>query len=273
MIPGRSETIFRKRLRKFRRLKRGYYSFVLILSVYVISFLLPFLMSGTPLVVRHQGRFYFPMFNFYSVTDFGVEGYGEPDYRVLKKQFAEAGQGDWVLMPPYPYGPNEALLDLTESPPNAPSRAHPFGTDDRGRDVFVRLAYGFNISMTFAIMVTLFSESAGRGRRRAAGLLRRKDRHHRPADHRDLVVASVSLHDHHHQLDHRPDLRAGQICRLPAFVLAARCDSGGVRLGGDHLLHPWRVLPGESKDYVGAAIATGVSPSRRSCSGTFCRTR
>ena len=101
------------------------------------------------------------MFSFYSVTEFGVEGFGEPDYRALKTQFAEAGRGDWVLMPPYPYGPNEALLDLTESPPNAPSRTHPFGTDDRGRDVFVRLAYGFNISMTFAIMVTLFSESAG----------------------------------------------------------------------------------------------------------------
>jgi microcin C transport system permease protein len=161
MNPGRSETIFRKRLRKFRRLKRGYYSFVLILSTYGVSFLLPFLMSGTPLLVRHQGRFFFPMLNFYSVTDFGVEGFGEPDYRALKKRFAEAGQESWVMMPPYPYGPNEALLDLTESPPNAPSRAHPFGTDDRGRDVLVRLAYGFNISMTFAIMVMLFSESTG----------------------------------------------------------------------------------------------------------------
>ena len=161
MTPGRSETIFRKRIRRFRRLRRGYYSFVLILATYAISFLLPFLMSGTPLLVRYQGQFYFPMLHFYSVTDFGTEGFGEPDYRALKKRFAEAGRGDWVLMPPYPYGPNEALLDLTESPPNAPSREHPFGTDDRGRDVLVRLAYGFNISMTFAIMVMLFSESAG----------------------------------------------------------------------------------------------------------------
>jgi microcin C transport system permease protein len=101
------------------------------------------------------------MFYFYSVTDFGAEGFGEPDYRALKKQFSESARGDWVLMPPYPFGPNESLLDANEPPPNAPSREHPFGTDDRGRDVFVRLAYGFNISMTFAIMVTLFSESTG----------------------------------------------------------------------------------------------------------------
>ena len=118
-------------------------------------------MSGTPLVVKYSGQYYFPMFRFHSVTDFGVEGFGEPDYRQLKQQFAEAGRGDWVLMPPYPYGPNEALLDLTTSPPNAPSREHPFGTDDRGRDVLVRLAYGFNISMTFAIIVMLIGESIG----------------------------------------------------------------------------------------------------------------
>jgi microcin C transport system permease protein len=161
MIPGRSESIFRKRLRKFRRLKRGYYSFLLILCTYAGSFLLPFLMSGTPLAVKHNNRILFPMFRYYSVGDFGVEGFGEPDYRALKRRFVEAGRGDWVLMPPYPYGPNEALLDLTSSPPNPPSGEHPFGTDDRGRDVLVRLAYGFNISMTFAIMVMLIGESFG----------------------------------------------------------------------------------------------------------------
>jgi microcin C transport system permease protein len=161
MTAKRSESLFRKRIRKFRRLKRGYYSFLIIVVAYAISFLLPFIMSGTPLVVKFQGNYHFPMFTFYSVTDFGVEGFGEPDYRELKRQFREANRGDWVLMPPYPYGPNEALLDLTASPPNPPSREHPFGTDDRGRDVLVRLAYGFNISMTFAIIVMVIGESIG----------------------------------------------------------------------------------------------------------------
>ena len=157
----RSESIFRKRIRKFRRLKRGYYSFLIIVIAYLFSFLLPFVMSGTPLAVKYQGGYYFPMFRFHSVTEFGQQGFGEPDYRALKKQFAESGGGDWVLMAPYPYGPNEALLDLTASPPNPPSREHPFGTDDRGRDVLVRLAYGFNISLSFAIMVLILAESVG----------------------------------------------------------------------------------------------------------------
>ena len=69
--------------------------------------------------------------------------------------------GNWVLMAPYPYGPNESIFTLTEPPPNPPSRVHFFGTDDRGRDVFVRLAYGFNISLTFALFVTMFAEGVG----------------------------------------------------------------------------------------------------------------
>ena len=40
--------------------------------------------------------------------------YGEPDYRELKRQFEYAGRGNWVLMPPYPYSPNESMLDLAE---------------------------------------------------------------------------------------------------------------------------------------------------------------
>ncbi len=161
MTSGRSESLFRKRLRKFRRLKRGYYSFVLIVGAYVFSFFLPFVMTGTPLAVKYNGRYFFPMVRFHNVTEFGAEGFGEPNYRDLKRRFADAGKGDWVLMAPYPFGPNEALLDLTQSPPNPPTREHPFGTDDRGRDVLVRLAYGFNISMTFAIVVMMFSESVG----------------------------------------------------------------------------------------------------------------
>jgi microcin C transport system permease protein len=159
--PARSESIFRKRIRKFRRIKRGYYAFVIIVSAYALSFFLPFVMTGTPLVVKYQGQYFFPMLRFHSVTEFGAEGFGEPDYRALKRQFAQSGKGNWVLMPPYPYGPNESLLDLAESPPNPPSTAHPFGTDDRGRDVLVRLAYGFNISMTFALLVMLIAESVG----------------------------------------------------------------------------------------------------------------
>lgn len=161
VVGRRPETLLRKRLRKFRRLKRGYYSFLLITGAYIFSFFLPVMMTSQPLVVKYQGAYYFPMLRFHSAADFGAPALGEPDYRELKRQFAAADRGDWVLMAPYPYGPSEVLLDVSDSPPNHPSFSHPFGTDDRGRDVFVRLAYGFNISLTFAILVTVFSETTG----------------------------------------------------------------------------------------------------------------
>jgi microcin C transport system permease protein len=142
-------------------LKRGYYAFLLIVAAYVVSFFLPFLMTNVPLVVKYRDQYYFPMFRYHAAADFGSADFGEPDYRALKKQFADEHAGNWVLMAPYPYGPNEALLDGAASPPNPPSAAHPFGTDDRGRDVLVRLSYGFNTSLTFAILVTIFSESTG----------------------------------------------------------------------------------------------------------------
>jgi microcin C transport system permease protein len=64
-------------------------------------------------------------------------------------------------MPAIPYHPNEQFLNEGDNPPNPPSRKHWMGTDDRGRDVFVRLAYGFRISMTFALLVTVFSYILG----------------------------------------------------------------------------------------------------------------
>jgi len=127
-VPAPSLSIFRKRWRKFRSLKRGYYSFLVILATYLVSFVLPLLVSNQPLVVRYEGEFYFPKLRFYSPTDFGLEAIGEPDYREMKQQFATEGEDNWVLLPPYPYSPYESLLELEGVPPHQPSLQHFFGT-------------------------------------------------------------------------------------------------------------------------------------------------
>jgi microcin C transport system permease protein len=160
-LPPRAESLFRRRARKFRRLKRGYWSFLLIFAAYLVSFLLPVLANNVALVVRYERQYYVPILRFYPAGTFGQEVIGEPNYRQLRDTFAASNSGNWVLMPPYPYGPNESLLDVPGFPPHPPSRDHPFGTDDRGRDVLVRLAYGFNISLTFAIFVLAIADSIG----------------------------------------------------------------------------------------------------------------
>ena len=60
MTAVRSESLFRKRIRKFQRLKRGYYSFLVILIAYAASFLLPLFMSGTPIAVSTRATTFSP---------------------------------------------------------------------------------------------------------------------------------------------------------------------------------------------------------------------
>lgn len=155
-----SVSILRKRWKKFKTLKRGYYSFLLILFLYLISFILPVIIGHNALLVKYNGSFYFPIFKVYQATDLGQkrDPYGEANYRFLNNQYKEEGQGNWVIMPPYPYSPNENLLnELEGNPPHSPSWSHWCGTDDRGRDVFARLMYGFNIGISFSLVVTVFS--------------------------------------------------------------------------------------------------------------------
>lgn len=154
---------------RFKATKRAYYSLMIISLLYLISFFLPLLVNRDALLVKYNGKFYFPVFNYYKGEDFNqyIKAtadsvpqllFGEANYRLLKKQFANDSSGNWVLLPIIPYSPEESLLDeLDGVPPHPPSLQHWLGTDDRGRDVFARLAYGFRISLTFSLLVTLVS--------------------------------------------------------------------------------------------------------------------
>lgn len=160
-----SASIFQKRLKRFKSVKRGYYSFIIMAVLYGLSFLNPLLVNNKALAVSYKGEMHFPAFGaFYDRAYFGQEGYGEADYRELKESLKGDTEG-WVLMPFYPYSPYEHLLrDLKDrglTVPSAPDRHNWLGTDNRGRDVFARLVYGFNISLTFGIVVTFFSYLIG----------------------------------------------------------------------------------------------------------------
>ncbi len=156
-----------KRLRKFRRLKRGYRSFLLVAGAYIFSLFANFLVNDRALVVSYEGRWYYPVLSFHQGREFGLEGrdkYKSPNYRNLQAKWRAEGSANWVLMPPYPYSPYESLIaEMPQGtmPPTPPDRTHILGTDDRGRDVFARLVYGFRISMTFALCVTALCYTVG----------------------------------------------------------------------------------------------------------------
>ena len=160
---AKSKSILSKRIRKFKSLKRGYYSFVILLSLYLVSFFNPVLINNKALIVKYDNNLYFPVFKYYPASTFNQEGFGEAHYRNLAIQFNKNNDDqNWIVMPLYPYHPNESLMsELDGEPPHAPSLEHWFGTDNRARDVFARLIYGFNISISFAIVVTFFSYLIG----------------------------------------------------------------------------------------------------------------
>ncbi len=161
----KSISILKKRLLRFKKIKRGYFSLIIIGVLYALSFLNPIMVNNKALVVSYNGQLHFPAFGqFYDQEYFGQDDYGEADYRKLKKDLSGNTPG-WVIMPFYSYSPTEhllqELLDDNKSAPSAPCAKHWLGTDNQGRDVFARLVYGFNISITFAVIVTFFSYLIG----------------------------------------------------------------------------------------------------------------
>lgn len=55
--------------------------------------------------------------------------------------------GDWVLLPPIPFGPNHVKVQGTVRRLEAPSAVHFLGTDDKGRDTAARMIHGARSSL------------------------------------------------------------------------------------------------------------------------------
>jgi microcin C transport system permease protein len=143
-------------------MKRAYYSFWLLLVIYIISLFSNVIANDQPLMVKYHGRLYFPVFHFYAGNNFGLGATDVPNYKELQKSPAfNKDHGDLIFFPPIPYGSNEALLELPGNPPTPPTTKNWLGTDDRGRDILTRLLYGYRISFSFALLITFVSMVLG----------------------------------------------------------------------------------------------------------------
>ncbi len=148
----------RKRILKFKSNRRAYYSFIILIVTYAISLFAPFIANNKPLVLYYNQKYYFPVLFFYTEEDLGGENKTRVNYKKLNLREDFVRGDSWMIFPPIPYGVNEDNLESLEfgiSPPSPPSRFHLFGTDDRGRDVFTRIFYGYRIAMTFSLILVL----------------------------------------------------------------------------------------------------------------------
>ena len=99
-----------RRIDRFKSIKRGYYSLILILILAAVASLDHLLVGHEALLVKREGELHWPAFSrqLEKGEVFGLEGdagQSPPDYRELRRRFSDAGEGDWVLMPLLPYAP------------------------------------------------------------------------------------------------------------------------------------------------------------------------
>ncbi|MDY7036512.1 MAG: ABC transporter permease, partial [Thermodesulfobacteriota bacterium] len=145
-----------KKIRRFKSIKRGYYSFIIISAMIIISLCAELLVSKRALIVYYEGNYYFPTYTgLISGKKFGLNYNYETHYRDLQKYFRQEGKGNWVIMPIVPYDAYENDLRDDRYPPFPPSikDKHYMGTDTVGRDILARLVYGFRIAIFFSLFL------------------------------------------------------------------------------------------------------------------------
>src|SRR5262245_22926417 len=134
------DPITRRRFQRFRKIRRGYYSLIILLAAIALSIFAPFLAESRALLVIYNGQVYFPTFQYLSMATFGQmppRGWTgldlDTDYLRLQREWrlerfmyarevANAGpdaqksaldakypnRGNYVIMPPIPWDPYQS---------------------------------------------------------------------------------------------------------------------------------------------------------------------
>ncbi len=155
-----SSPLNRRRWQNFRRNRRGFWSFVIFMILFLGSLPAEFIANDIPILVSHAGAWYFPVVKAYPETTFGGDFETEADYRdpFVSELIEKDG---YILWPLIPFGYQTTVTDLPGAAPSPPSLQNWLGTDDQARDVVARVIYGFRISVLFGLILTVFSTIIG----------------------------------------------------------------------------------------------------------------
>ena len=150
-----------KKLKRFSKIKRGYYSFLVLAGLLVTVSIGELLVNNRALVVGYEGTWYFPIYTeFHPGTDFGLDYHYETNYRELQASFSAHKSDNFVIMPLVPYSPyeNHAPTGIYKPEPPDAQLKHYLGTDTTSRDILARLFYGTRIALLFSIafMVSVY---------------------------------------------------------------------------------------------------------------------
>jgi len=169
--------INRRRLDNFKSNRRGYWSFWIFITLFILSLFAELIANDRPIIASYKGEILFPVVKNYPEEKFG--GFlAETDYRdpEIAREIEANG---WMIWPPIRFSYRTHQRDLPTPAPSAPTwwlsdaqcqsvaqscRAIEWnwlGTDDQGRDVVARLIYGFRISILFGLILAGVSSMIG----------------------------------------------------------------------------------------------------------------
>ncbi len=183
----RMSPINQRRWKNFKTNKRAYWSLWIFMILFVLSLFAEFLANDKPILVKYQGEYYTPIWNFYSEQTFGGDFRTEANYRTEEVDCLIISGGSidcfddplgviddaqdgvisgepilkgWAIWPLVPYS-YDTINNLGQAAPSPPDSDHWLGTDDTTRDVLARVIYGFRLSVLFALIVTAAASVIG----------------------------------------------------------------------------------------------------------------
>ena len=177
-----------RRWKNFKSNRRALWSLILFAALYILSLGAEVLANDKPLLVSYRGDWHMPFLRFYSERDFGGDFateavYPDPVVQCLIRsggmvacfdtpdtliQSIDLGQMDGaegfskghILWAPIPYS-FTTVNNVDGAAPSAPDAKHLLGTDDTARDVLARVIYGFRLSVSFALIVSVLTSVIG----------------------------------------------------------------------------------------------------------------
>lgn len=151
----------RRRWLRFRKNRRGFYSLIVFSLLFVISLGAELISNDKPFLVIYQGTYFFPLVKSYPETTFGGIFETETDYRDPFFQELMSRAGNRAYFPLNRHSFDTINFQVDGPVPSPPTRDNILGTDDRGRDVFARLLYGFRLSIIFGFVLTAAGTAVG----------------------------------------------------------------------------------------------------------------
>ncbi len=177
-----------RRWRNFKKNRRAYWSLFIFGILFGLTLFAEFIANDKPILVKHKGEYYAPVFNTYFETTFGgdlaikadygfeevqcliisgglIDCYDDPIGLLVEMEESGTALGaeidkGWILWPLIPYK-FDTIVDIQGAAPSAPDENNWLGTDDTKRDVLARVIYGFRLSVLFTLIVTALAAVIG----------------------------------------------------------------------------------------------------------------